>query len=211
MHNGRPINPTVRRTAPTWTVIAGVSCSLAAGCGSTATKGQVHATREAEMRVATQKPPLNPAIRRYEELQKELAVKGNIVTAQPGRGRQPASLAVAAGVHRHRGGVRPRQIGSGRARIAPTAKLPQGKAIVAGILGCLNDQDCREQEAIQTRVGDAAVRSEKGRCKPGRVLLIWVVISRPPFVHGRGQTSSTARCVTQQEAHEWQPTVSPGR
>jgi hypothetical protein len=206
---GGPIDPTVRRTAPTWIVIVGVSCSLAAGCGSTATKGQ---TRQAERRVAAQKSVSNPAIRRYEELQKELSVKANIVTAQPDRGPQLASLAAAAGVHGHRGGVRPRQIGgSGRARIAPTAKQPQGKAIVAGIIACLNDQDCREQEATQARVGDAAIRSEKGRCKEGRVLLIWVVISRRPFVHGPGQTSSTARCVTRQEAHEWQQTASRGR
>jgi hypothetical protein len=126
-------------------------------------------------------------------------------------GEHLGGLGAAAGVHGHSEGVRPRRMGVS-AGITSTAKLPhQGKAMVVGLLACSNNnQDCREQEAALARVGDAAVRSGKVRCKEGRVLLVWVT-SPLPFVHTRGQASSTARCVTRQEAREWQQAVPRGR
>lgn len=84
------------------------------------------------------------------------------------------------------------------------AKLPPRKAIVVDLLACPRNEGCREQEATETRLADAALRSDKAQCKARRVLLLWVTPPLP-FMHEPGRASP--RCVTRQEAREWQQTA----
>jgi hypothetical protein len=81
------------------------------------------------------------------------------------------------------------------------SKLRPRTAIVVDLLACPRNQGCREQEATETRLADAALRSDKTQCQAQRVLLLWVT---PPlsFMHEPGRASP--RCVTRQVAREWQ-------
>jgi hypothetical protein len=81
------------------------------------------------------------------------------------------------------------------------AKLPARKAIVVDLLACPRSQGCREQEATETRLADAALRSDKTQCKAQRVLLLWVTPPLP-FMYDPGRASPL--CVTRQVASEWQ-------
>jgi hypothetical protein len=89
----------------------------------------------------------------------------------------------------------------GRHGIRSAAKLPPQEAIVVDLLACPKNQGCRLQEATETRLADAALRSDKIQCKARRVLLLWVTPTLP-FMHEPGRASP--RCVTRQEAREWQ-------